>query len=97
MKKNKKGRKYNFWTHYHTVIELCFEGNQELLSKINSFDIKAENERLYTMANIPEKYFKFTIEKIKDGVLKNDANKEPVGNVEKYISSISSAAGSTAS
>ena len=84
------GRKYKFWSHYHRTVELCYEGNIELLDRVNSE--KSEPERFYTIANIPKKYFGFEFDKIKKRILTEEENLKQINIIEKYLNSLENAA-----
>lgn len=91
-KQQKKGIKYSFWQHYHKVVELSMDGNQELLERLNSYDVSVDKERYYTLANIPEKYFYFDFAPIEKVAKQTFANEEPISIVKKYLESLDNAA-----
>lgn len=89
IKRKAIGKKHKFWQHYHRVIDLCYEGNVELLERINR-DTGEEIKRLYLMANIPKKYFDFEFSKIKNSIATK--NSVAISVIEKYLNSLPKAA-----
>jgi DNA replication protein DnaC len=85
----RKGRKSKFWSYYHKIIDLCVEGNSELYGRVNDLDLDLKLERFYTLANIPQKYFKLDIDDIETFIKKNRENeKVTFPKVEKYIKNL---------
>lgn len=86
------GSDHDFWNHYHRMIELCYEGNEEILDRIKKYDKNEFIKRHYVMANIPEKYFKFKYSIIKNYLLGQDHNKKEIEKLDKYLNSLDKAA-----
>jgi DNA replication protein DnaC len=93
LRKRNSSAKYNFWSHFHKMIDISAFGNEKIIDKLNNYS-SIENfiEKNYLLANIPEKYFNFEFSTIKDKVETIETNIEQIKNIEKYINSIDKAA-----
>jgi len=87
----KHGNKNDFWQHYHHIVELSEEGNQELYIRLDNY-LKDDIVRHFIISNIPKKYFSFEWESLKDSIGEVHANDDAVNKIDKYLNSISSAA-----
>jgi len=86
-------RKQLFWDHYFKMGELSEFGNEDAKERLAALNTEADMlKRHYTLANIPEKYFKFEFDIIKNKWLYDNANKEPVSKIETYLNSLEQAA-----
>jgi DNA replication protein DnaC len=82
-------RKSDFMKHYFRISELTEYGNEGILDKLENYDsIKQFTERNYLLANIPEKYFEFEMDDIREQLLTIESNVEQIGNIEKYLNSL---------
>jgi DNA replication protein DnaC len=85
--------KYEFWTHFHHMLEMSKFGNEKILERLNIYSsIDDFFEKNYLLANIPEKYFDFEFNFIRDKIESIESNIEQVKKIEKYINSIEKAA-----
>ncbi|MDD5649696.1 MAG: ATP-binding protein [Candidatus Nanoarchaeia archaeon] len=93
LRKRNSSVKYNFWSHFHKMIDISAFGNEKIIDKLNNYS-SIENfiEKNYLLANIPEKYFNFEFSTIKDKIETTERNTEQIKNIEKYINSIDKAA-----
>jgi DNA replication protein DnaC len=80
-------QKHLYWNHYHKMIDLSNEGNQELFDRLENL---TTNQKHYVLANIPEKYYKFQFEQIKQKLL--NWNQQYVEKIEKYMHSLDTVA-----
>jgi len=86
-------RKQAFWDHYFKITELSEFGNQDVAEKLEKYNTEKDLlKRHYILANIPEKFFHFEFQIIKDKWLTLEDNKDSVIKIEKYIESIEAAA-----
>lgn len=85
--------KHEFWEHFHKMLNISILGNEKIIEHLDDYS-SVDNffEKNFLLANIPEKYFDFEIEKLKDKLQTIEANIEQVAKIEKYISSIDKAA-----
>lgn len=85
----KKNRNRIFMNHYFTLSELANNGNESINERVKVWNPEKEFlKRCYALANIPQKYFDFEFEKIKNKILTTDANFESVQKIEKYLNNI---------
>jgi len=91
-RKKKKGTPRTFWEHYHKIVDLCYDGNEELLEKINVFGSEEQQQRLFTVANIPQKYFKFDYNEIIETIALDIDNQTAVNSIKTYYKSLQKAA-----
>jgi DNA replication protein DnaC len=94
---NRKSRgntlKYEFWSHFHQMLDITKFGNQKILEKLSHYSsIEDFFEKNYLLANIPEKYFGFELDSIRDKIETIESNQEQLRKIEKYIASIDKAA-----
>jgi DNA replication protein DnaC len=83
-------REYSYWDHYHKMIDLCYDGNPEILNRINNCDDKIQKH--YYLANIPEKYFEFEFKEIEKTLIEHAGNELAINNLKKYLDSLPNAA-----
>lgn len=92
-KKHEGSLKYEFWSHFHKMLEISRFGNEKIFEKQGKYS-SVDNffEKNYLLANIPEKYFEFEFNKIRDKIETIESNQEQIKKIEKYINLIDSAA-----
>lgn len=83
---------FSFWQHYHKIIDLSTEGNEEILDRAKKYGKDEIEKRFYVLANVPEKYFDFEFDKIKKKITQLEKNENEIKKIEKYISSLGNAA-----
>ena len=81
-------REYSYWDHYHKLIDLCYDGNPEILNRMNNCDDKVLKH--FYLANIPEKFFEFELEQICGNLGKDNGIK--IQTIKKYFDSLPNAA-----
>jgi DNA replication protein DnaC len=85
--------KHEFWSHFHHMIDMTKFGNEKILERLEHYS-SIENflEKNYLLANIPEKYFGFELDLIRDKVETIESNIEQLNKIEKYLNAIPKAA-----
>jgi DNA replication protein DnaC len=85
--------KHEFWSHFHQMLDITKFGNEKILERLAHYS-SVENffEKNYLLANIPEKYFGFELDSIRDKIETIESNQEQLKKIEKYIASIDKAA-----
>jgi len=88
----KNSNKQEFWSHFHHMLDISRFGNEKILERLEQYSsVKNFFEKNYLLANIPEKYFKFEFEIIRDKIETIESNVEQIKKVEKFINSIEKA------
>jgi DNA replication protein DnaC len=88
----KNSNKQEFWSHFHHMLDISRFGNEKILERLEQYSsVKNFFEKNYLLANIPEKYFKFEFETIRDKIETIESNVEQIKKVEKFINSIEKA------
>lgn len=92
-KKQGNTLKYSFWSHFHHMIDITKFGNEKIVERLDFYSsVDDFFEKNFLLANIPEKYFKFSFDSIRDKIETIELNIEQVKKIEKYINSIDKAA-----
>jgi DNA replication protein DnaC len=85
--------KHEFWSHFHQMLEISRFGNEKIFERLSHYSSVNEFfEKNYLLANIPEKYFDFNLNMMRDKIETIESNIEQVKKIEKYIDSIEKAA-----
>jgi DNA replication protein DnaC len=88
----KNSLKHDFWSHFHQMLEISRFGNEKIFERLNNYSsIDNFFEKNYLLANIPEKYFDFELNSIRDKIETIESNVDQIKRVEKYINSLESA------
>lgn len=84
--------KFEFWTHFHRMIDLSRFANDKIVERLGRYS-SVDNffEKNFLLANIPEKYFKFSFDTIRDKIETIESNIDQIKKIEKYINSIEKA------
>ncbi len=86
------GRKRDFWNHYFRFRHLTQFGNEKMHQKLEECDsVNSWLETNYVLANIPPKYFKFELEKIKKRILTVEKNYESMEKLDNYLDNFDNA------
>jgi len=92
-KKQSQSMKHEFWSHFHHMLDMSKFGNEKILERLNRYSsVEDFFEKNYLLANIPEKYFDFDIDVIRDKIETIESNIDQIKNIEKYLNSIDKAA-----
>lgn len=85
--------KHEFWSHFHKMIDLSRFANDKIIERLGYYSsVDDFFEKNFLLANIPEKYFKFELDMIRDKIETIESNIEQIKKIEKYIGSIEKAA-----
>jgi DNA replication protein DnaC len=76
-------RKNKFWIYYLKIADMAVEAAPDLLDEFNSATDVLEKK--YIIANIPKKYYNFTLDSIKDNLLVRSQNDESFKKIKNYI------------
>jgi DNA replication protein DnaC len=86
------GNKSVFWAHYHDIFQMCQNGNESIHERVQNYlEEKDLLLRHYSLANIPEKYFPFEIDRLKMKWATIEANSVAIANIERYLNSLDQA------
>lgn len=86
-------QRHEFWSHFHKMLEISKYGNEKILERLEHYS-SLDNffEKNYLLGNIPEKFFKFELNLIRDKIETIESNIDEIKKVEKYLASIDKAA-----
>jgi len=85
-------KKKDFWNHYFRFRELTQFGNEKVYQRLENIDsIKKWLDTNYILANIPQKYFKFELDKIKKRILTVEKNYDSIDKIDSYLNNLENA------
>jgi len=92
-KNQDSSQKHEFWSHFHHMLDISVYGNEKIFERLNHYSsVNNFFEKNFLLANIPEKYFDFELDKIRDKIETLEPNIEQINKIEKYIDLIDNAA-----
>ncbi|MDD5650321.1 MAG: ATP-binding protein [Candidatus Nanoarchaeia archaeon] len=92
-KKQESPRRHEFWSHFHHMVDISKFGNEKIVERLDFYSsVDDFFEKNFLLANIPEKYFKFDLETIRNKVETIESNIDQIKKIEKYINSVDKAA-----
>jgi DNA replication protein DnaC len=88
-KKRNKTQKQQFWDHFHHLREISRFGNENIIEHLDDYSsITHFFEKNFLLSNIPEKYYSFEFESIRDHLELSENNIKQLEATKQYIDSI---------